>query len=545
VERNLAVSRFTSFLEWVIRLPLVWGGVATLAFYATITQQWVDSPGASQWLAKYHLEFVTGVFALLRQYTAGHRVEYVICSIFFVGLAAIVMRFIYLAGQFASLDRIQLDPIPIGGQPASASEGLLAQLAELPPALHQHFLTRRLHDALEFVRRKDSADSLDDHLRHLQDVEAIQIQSAYALLRLIVWAIPILGLLGTVIGITLSIGNLNPQTLEESVTKVTGGLGIAFDHTAEALTLTMVLMFLKSWVERVEDRLMAEVDNRVADELVGRFQSSAGGSDPNVAAIRRMSEQVIDAVEELAARQAQVWKSSIDETHQQWAEVSVAASKVVKESLSSTVRESLDRHAQLLNDGAEKHATTLATSATQYVDKMSRGAQETTTRLREGLEKLAELLVEALHQHGEVLIAGETTLAEENRRHLSEVEGALGEAMARAADRQEKLVRQSEHLLKDMQVALVGAAEATVRQQEQLIKQGDVMLQVVGATGQVKQLEEALNDNLASLAQAHNFEETVLNLAATIQLLSARVGRGLDRPAAVDLTGKKPPAQAA
>jgi biopolymer transport protein ExbB/TolQ len=533
-------------LEWVIRLPLVWGAVATLAFYATITQQWVDTPSTQGWLSKHHLEFVSGIFSLLRQYTAGHRVEYVICAIFFVGLAAIIMRFIHLASQFASLDRITLDLlIPIGGQPPSESEEMLAQLAELPSALQSHCLTRRLRDALEFVRRKDSADSLDDHLRHLEEVEAIQSQSAYALLRLIVWAIPILGLLGTVIGITLSIGNLNPQTLEESVTKVTGGLGIAFDHTAEALTLTMVLMFLKSWVERVEDRLMAEVDTRVADELVGRFQTNTTNSDPNVAAIRRMSEQVIDAVEELAATQANVWKASIDETHQQWAEVSVAASKVVKESLASTVRESLDRHAQLLNEGAEKHAAALAGSATQYVDKLSHGAQETTIRLREGLEKLAELLVEALHQHGDVLIAGEKELAEENRKHLSEVEGALGEAMARSADRQEKLVRQSEHLLKDMQMALVQAAEATVKQQEQLIKQGDVMLQVVGATGQVQQLETALNDNLASLAQAHNFEETLLNLSATIQLLSARVGRGLDRPSAVELTGKKSPAHAA
>jgi biopolymer transport protein ExbB/TolQ len=376
-------------------------------------------------------------------------------------------------------------------------------------------------------------------------MEAIESQSAYSLLRLIVWAIPILGLLGTVIGITLSIGNLNPQTLEQSVTKVTGGLGIAFDHTAEALSLTMVLMFLKSWVERVEDRLMAEVDTRVSDELVGRFQASAAGNDPNVAAIRRMSEQVVDAVEDLAARQAVIWKASIDETHQQWAEVSVAASKMVKESLLSTVGESLERHAQALNAGAEKHVTTLANSATQYVDKMSRGAQETTARLREGLEKLAELLVEALHQHGEVLIAGETSLAEENRKHLSEVEAALGESMARAADRQEQLVRQSEQLLKEMQVSLVEAAAATLRQQEQLVKQGDVMLQVVGATGQVKQLEEALNENLASLAQAHNFEETVLNLAATIQLLSARLGRSMERPPAVDLTGKKPSAQAA
>jgi hypothetical protein len=210
------------------------------------------------------------------------------------------------------------------------------------------------------------------------------------LLRLIVWAIPILGLLGTVIGITLSIGNLNPQTLEESVTKVTGGLGIAFDHTAEALSLTMVLMFLKSWVERVEDRLMSEVDRRVEDELVGRFQASAGASDPNVAAIRRMSEQVIDAVEDLAAQQADL-KSSIDETHQQWAEVSVAASKVVKVAVFDGSRE-LDRHAQLLNDG-RKACATLA-SLRRSTSMMSRGAQETTTMTREGLEKLAELLVE-------------------------------------------------------------------------------------------------------------------------------------------------------
>ena len=148
------MSRITSFLEWIVRLPLVWGSVGALAFYAMITQQWVDGPSGTKWFAKHHLEFIHGVIALLRQYTAGHRVEYVICTIFFVGLAAILMRFIHLAGEFASLDRIVLDPIPIGGQPAAASEGLIAQLAELPISLHQHYLTRRLRNALEFVRRE-------------------------------------------------------------------------------------------------------------------------------------------------------------------------------------------------------------------------------------------------------------------------------------------------------------------------------------------------------------------------------------------------------
>ena len=55
-------------------------------------------------------------------------------------------------------------------------------------------------------------------------------------------------------------------------------------------------------------------------------------------------------------------------------------------------------------------------------------------------------------------------------------------------------------------------------------KQGEVLLKVVEATDQVARLEETLNRNLHSLAGAKNFEETVVSLAAAIQLLSSRVG---------------------
>jgi hypothetical protein len=97
--------------------------------------------------------------------------------------------------------------------------------------------------------------------------------------------------------------------------------------------------------------------------------------------------------------------------------------------------------------------------------------------------------------------------------------------MVVAADRQEKLIKQSEMLLKEMQVALVEAAGATVRQQEQLVKQGDVLLSVVDATGQIKKLETTLNQNLATLQQGYHFEELALNLSAAIQLLCARLGK--------------------
>jgi hypothetical protein len=144
-------------------------------------------------------------------------------------------------------------------------------------------------------------------------------------------------------------------------------------------------------------------------------------------------------------------------------------------------------------------------------------------RLREGLERLADLLVEALHRHGEVLTASEKELAEENRRHLAQVENALSDSMVVAADRQEQLIGRSESLLKEMQVALVEAASATVEQQEQLVKQGEVLLSVVDATGQIRKLEESLNENLVALQRGYNFEEIVESLTAAIGLLNTRL----------------------
>jgi hypothetical protein len=117
--------------------------------------------------------------------------------------------------------------------------------------------------------------------------------------------------------------------------------------------------------------------------------------------------------------------------------------------------------------------------------------------------------------------------------------------MVAAADRQEHLIQQSESLLKEMQIALVEAAGATVRQQEQLVKQSDVLLQVVGATGQIKKLEDSLNENLAALHKVHNFDEMALMLSAAIQLLSARLGPGAFSVRSREVAGEDGASQAA
>jgi biopolymer transport protein ExbB/TolQ len=488
----------------LVRHPLVWGAIFVINFFALLFQGAFHSP-------------------LLSRYCAGHPIEMIELTVFFVGFAALLLRLCGVIGEFPSLRSELLSPIPAGGQRVDDCERLLDQLT-VRSAIVNSYIVRRLRDAIEFVRRKNSADALDQHLRHLEEMESMRVNSAYSMVRIIIWAIPILGLLGTVIGITIAVANLNPETLEESMTKVTHGLGVAFDHTATALSLTMMLMFVKATVERLEDGLLGRVDERVAEELVGRFQSSGAVEDPNSFAVRRMSEQVLGAIESLAVRQAEIWKSAVDNTYDQWLEVSVGAARTIKSALSEAVEENLVRHAQSLNDGAIKLVDRLDASTSHHAVELNRSAVQASTRLRDGMERLAELLIEALERHGEVMTANEKELAEENRQHLSEVEAALGESMASAAQRQENLIRQSENLLKEMQIALVEAAEATVRQQEQLIRQSDVLLKVVDATGQIATLEESLDRNLTMVQKTHNFEEMAINLSAAINLLSARPG---------------------
>jgi hypothetical protein len=57
----------------------------------------------------------------------------------------------------------------------------------------------------------------------------------------------------------------------------------------------------------------------------------------------------------------------------------------------------------------------------------------------------------------------------------------------------------------------------------ELAQQAEVLRHAVEAAGQVVRLEDALNQNLAALAGAKHFEQTVLSLAAAVNMLSARL----------------------
>jgi len=365
----------------LVRSPILWGLLVSFGFFAGLhSGVLLRLPLGGDWQS------------FLLRYTAGHPIEYVETGMFFVALAALVLKALDVAGQQKLLAAPLMGPLPTAPQTADDCPALLASLETVPEATRQSYLWQRLRSAVEHVHDGRSADDLDEHLKYLSDCDAAKSHGSYAFVRIVVWAIPIMGFLGTVVGITMAIANLSPEALEESLPQVTAGLGVAFDTTALALVLATILMFAQYAVDRREGTLLEGVERAAHSELAGRFERLSSGGDPQVAAVRRMADAVLKTVEHTVERQAALWQTSLDAAQLRWSETTTSAERQLAASLTSAVAEGLSSHAVAV---AQAGSDALSNSRALW------------SQVQGSLERFSEVL---LLQQGELGKQGEVLL---------------------------------------------------------------------------------------------------------------------------------------
>jgi hypothetical protein len=517
VPRNRFVSRITALSEWMLRRALVWGSLACFAFYVLVVQ------GLNQQSTMY-------------RYFAGDgwEIKATTALLFFTGLAALALKLFGFATEFGALHAIGLPAAPREGNTVGDVPELLAELDQALPTYQHSYFSSRLRQALQFVRRKGSADSLESQLPLLDDAERQRLSSRYSAIRAMTIAMPMLGLFGAIVAAAVAFHRHSAEEAALDSPALVAALGGALDGAAQALALTCLLLLAKYGVERVELRLLHCVGNGVDHQLVGRFRQYGAERDPQVAAIQRMCEKVLASVEAAVVRQDAAVVKSVATAGRQWEESASAAAALIHRAVGESLATGLKEHAGALNEGVARQAADLERVLVRHAEILSENIDQHTTAL-----------VEALEHHGAVLTESEKQIADEHRRSLGEMEAALGESMLVAATRQEQLVAASEVQLKELHVTLAEAAGASVAQQELLAKQADVLLQVVESTAQVRKLEEALNSNLASLAGAHHFEQTVVGLSAALQLLSVNLARPAGASGEINLASDKSTSRAA
>lgn len=328
---------------------------------------------------------------LLDRYLA-HPLEQVELALFCCGMGVFLVKLWSLRREWAALGYEGWLPA-WNGVPAQPQEAGAWARHAASRGMKNTWLARRYANALGHVERRRGAAGLDEHLRDLADADAMTLEGSASLTRFITWAIPILGFLGTVLGITGAISGVTPEKLEASLSTVTDGLALAFDATAVALALTMVLMFTASMVERAETRVLEEVDARAAHDLPPRFalEQVSGGTPAEAAALmaralaEAMARQLSALGDEIAGKIHAAMTSAFARLGENLQALDRATAIRVEES-----RQMLDRSSAQMDQAFRAHQAALAQAGELAVRHLA-APVEALDRVRAGIGELGQL----------------------------------------------------------------------------------------------------------------------------------------------------------
>ncbi len=330
---------FAKNLKGLARFSLLWGVLAYIGFYAALPYMPVQKE-------------------LLIRYCTRDPLEYITMALFFPALAALVIHAMDLFREQSALRRYTKAIGQVSGRSLKTSsenaQAVKEQTQRFSGDFDETISGRRLQEALLYHQESDGGDRLDDHLRHVSDLEADRAVQRFGLVNTITWAVPILGFLGTVMGITIAIANVSPEQLDNSLPQVTGGLAIAFDTTALSLSLSLILVFATFLVRRKQDEILLGIDQQLNHRLCYLLMKSSGQETGITLPHETMSRQLVEASAMVVAEASSLWRNRLQKLEESFAESLQQEQWRVAQVLQQGLSRSLDQQQARLDEIREQ-----------------------------------------------------------------------------------------------------------------------------------------------------------------------------------------------
>jgi len=116
-----------------------------------------------------------------------------------------------------------------------------------------------------------------ENLGELIDIVSVQVEvyqdkseSDQSVVRYLVWVIPSLGFIGTVLGLSSALGLANTGDMAV----ITSALAVAFDTTLVALVLSVVIMWYLHELQEKSDKLHSDVKEFVIENFINKIERS-------------------------------------------------------------------------------------------------------------------------------------------------------------------------------------------------------------------------------------------------------------------------------
>lgn len=205
---------------------------------------------------------------------------YAMVALFVLALTILFIKWRKLAFQKKAFG---VELIPVGNNFALTSETALDVIKTLSASVDdpkRFVLFNRIERALLNLKNVGNVSDVSEMLRAQAENDESHMDSSYGILSGIIWVIPILGFIGTVVGLSGAIGGFGAvlntdatvSSLRDSLAPVTSNLGIAFDTTFVALVLAMVIQMLMTFLRKQEEMFLDACRDYAHVNIISRLR---------------------------------------------------------------------------------------------------------------------------------------------------------------------------------------------------------------------------------------------------------------------------------
>ncbi|MBM3858078.1 MAG: hypothetical protein FJ395_00335 [Verrucomicrobia bacterium] len=168
----------------------------------------------------------------------------------------------------------------------------------------------RVTRVLSVYVNTQSSDRAADMAKEESELDAAASDTSFRLNRLFIWALPVLGFIGTVYGVSLAVSNfagflqgaVTPEAIKVQVGLITTGLGVAFYTTLLGLIFATIAAFSSLVMEKVEEGMMESIDELTENSLVLRLPTESELTK-NAFPIEEMAQAIRQGIESVTAQQ--------------------------------------------------------------------------------------------------------------------------------------------------------------------------------------------------------------------------------------------------
>jgi MotA/TolQ/ExbB proton channel family len=294
--------------------------------------------------------------------------------LFFWGLGILFLKMQKTKHQRAAL---LLDVLPrqLGKDITPLNVNLFIDgLYRLPTHLRDSMMVNHIRKGLELFEARPNNSEVASMLDAQSAIDANRIASSYALLKVFLWAIPILGFIGTVLGLSFAMAGFGSadltdmKALKDSVGAITGGLATAFNTTLLGLILSIFLIFPMSAIQKHEEDCLNDIDAFCTEKLLPRLAdggASGGAADPsNLSAVAQLFSELTEGQRQLCDEMRNVTAL---------VEQSATGLEARAQQHQQAVSEQFGQTLATLTDKTAEAVGATSQSATKYLEGLSSG----------------------------------------------------------------------------------------------------------------------------------------------------------------------------